>query len=104
MNRRTFAKGIFTTSATFMMANLSIYAVGSVFKNLDGSLVAGAKHVVCDPPVYDGSNGGTAWGSCGLCPPACPTGGDFDGTVDSNCAPYPGYTCGTMYCFCYWVP
>lgn len=53
-SRRQF---IFKTVGTFVAANTSIYLIGSAFKNLDGSLVAGAKYCCMgrrptSPPCY----------------------------------------------------
>lgn len=69
-NNKTRRQFLFTfsTLSVAMAAQVSIYAIGSAFKNLDGSLVAGAKN--CPPPrptkyIPPG------WRSCG--PVSCNT-------------------------------
>lgn len=100
LSRRSFLRMAAVSSASLLAANLATYAVGSAFKKLDGSLVAGAKTYACSCS-YDGSNGGTAWGSCGVCPPCDATGPEmFMQDMDGNCAPSPGFTCGHMYQTC----
>ena len=46
LTRRTFLLQSGTTLATFAAANVGVYIVGSAFKDLDGSMVAGAKCVI----------------------------------------------------------
>jgi len=45
-SRRQFLFNLSTATVQLAAANMAVYVVGSAFKNLDGSLVAGAK-VVC---------------------------------------------------------
>lgn len=42
-SRRNFLLSSGKSLATFAAANVGVYVIGSAFKNLDGSLVAGAK-------------------------------------------------------------
>lgn len=42
-NRRKFLLSAAKAASLFAVANTSVYVVGSAFKNLDGSMVAGAK-------------------------------------------------------------
>lgn len=46
-SRRSFLTKLGASAGSLMMANVGVYVIGSAFKNLDGSLVAGAK---CQPP------------------------------------------------------
>lgn len=62
-SRRAFLKKGFNLAVTMVAANAAVYVVGSAFKELDGSLVAGAKcsaahiegewcWVACMPPMF----------------------------------------------------
>ncbi len=42
-SRRTFLKQALSVTATVATANVAVYAIGAAFKELDGSMVAGAK-------------------------------------------------------------
>jgi hypothetical protein len=46
LSRRNFLLGMTRSLATLAVANTGVYVIGSAFKSLDGSIVAGAK---CDP-------------------------------------------------------
>ncbi len=55
LSRRSFLfKAAGLAAANLMVANAGVYAVGAVFKNLDGKLTAGAKTTCMSPPSYSG--------------------------------------------------
>jgi len=55
-SRRSFLSKLGASAGSLMLANAGVYAIGSAFKSLDGSMVAGAK---CQPPgVVSFSAGG----------------------------------------------
>ena len=45
ISRRTLFKSTLSAAKLLLIANSGLYVVGSAFKNLDGSMVAGAKQV-----------------------------------------------------------
>ncbi len=59
LSRRNFLSRGGKSLALLAAANVGVYVIGSAFKNLDGSLVAGAK---CVP---GGGKLGLCWHSCG---------------------------------------
>jgi hypothetical protein len=47
LTRRSFLFGVSKSLASLAVASAGVYVVGSAFKSLDGSLVAGAKTCAC---------------------------------------------------------
>jgi hypothetical protein len=47
LSRRNFLFGVSKSLASLAVASAGVYVVGSAFKSLDGSLVAGAKTCTC---------------------------------------------------------
>jgi len=94
LNRRSFFfKSSGSVIATFAVANASIYTIGSAFRALDGSFVAGAKgacyqHTMTSyTPIYTGPVPGGFTGSC-----TSSVGGS---SYSNNPTPTPGCTgCG----------
>ena len=73
--RRELLKKALSLSAKMIVANTGVYVIGAAFKELDGSLVAGAK--VWTPLIYLGS--GLAPHECG---DPCATGGAISTCMD----------------------
>jgi hypothetical protein len=48
LTRRNFLFGATKSLATLAVASAGVYAIGSAFKSLDGSMVAGAKYCACE--------------------------------------------------------
>lgn len=100
LSRRTLLKTAALNTTSLLAINLGLYVIGSMSKLADGKLVAGAKMYSCSCS-YDGSNGGTAFGSCDVCQPCATMDYEMsDQDVNSNCAPVAGATCGHMYQTC----
>jgi hypothetical protein len=81
--RRNFLVQGSRSLAMLVSANIGVYIVGSVFKDLDGSMVAGAK---CTPPGLDGNY-------CGV--GACSPGGSYPGTLYCDGTVYQCAQCGS---------
>lgn len=82
-SRRQFLLQGGKSLALLAVANTAVYAVGSAFKEFDGSLVAGAK---CSPPGLDGNS----------CMAGCQPGQLFCNGTIYQCAPCA--PCGASAC------
>jgi hypothetical protein len=87
LTRRSFLFGVSKSLASLAVASAGVYVVGSAFKSLDGSLVAGAKTCGCTCQQSTMCGAGADWSfefcvieaaDCSMPPGNCTSGYDMN--------------------------